>query len=174
MEERTITLSLAQAKEFYKKGGILKTIALTAFKECELNPSLPQSWEEFCDNYPMRVGECYIDNDSSALVFTETSIIDSDRRDDESDRNVLPSEKDANAHLALMQLHQLRDCYRQGWEPDWNGGLERYSIMPKGNDYYSIELNFGYCRFLTFPTRALAHKFMDNFFDLINTARELL
>lgn len=46
-EERNITLTLDKAKEWYKKGGELKEIALQAFSEKELNP-LPRSWEEFC------------------------------------------------------------------------------------------------------------------------------
>lgn len=46
-EERNITLTLEKAKEWYKKGGELKEIALQAFTEKELNP-LPRSWEEYC------------------------------------------------------------------------------------------------------------------------------
>ena len=46
-EERNITLTLEKAKEWYKKGGELKEIALQAFTEIELNP-LPRSWEEYC------------------------------------------------------------------------------------------------------------------------------
>lgn len=45
-KERNITLILDKAKEWYKKGGELKEIALQAFTETELNP-LPRSWEEF-------------------------------------------------------------------------------------------------------------------------------
>ena len=46
-EERNITLNLDKAKEWYKKGGELREIALQAFTKEELNP-LPRSWEEFC------------------------------------------------------------------------------------------------------------------------------
>lgn len=46
-EERNITLTLEKAKEWYKKGGELKEIALQAFTEKELNP-LPRSWAEYC------------------------------------------------------------------------------------------------------------------------------
>jgi hypothetical protein len=49
-EERNITLTLDKAKEWYKKGGELKEIALQAFTEKELNP-LPRSWDEFCRKY---------------------------------------------------------------------------------------------------------------------------
>ena len=46
-EERNITLTLDKAKEWYKKGGELKEIALQAFSEKELTV-LPKSWEEYC------------------------------------------------------------------------------------------------------------------------------
>ena len=54
-EERNITLTLDKAKEWYKKGGELKEIALQAFTEKELNP-LPRSWEEFCKKGYWHVG----------------------------------------------------------------------------------------------------------------------
>ena len=54
-EERNITLTLDKAKEWYKKGGELKEIALQAFTEKELNP-LPRSWEEFCKNGYWHIG----------------------------------------------------------------------------------------------------------------------
>lgn len=46
-EKRNITLTLDKAKEWYKKGGELREVALQAFTEEELNP-LPRSWEEYC------------------------------------------------------------------------------------------------------------------------------
>lgn len=48
-EERNITLTLDKAKEWYKKGGELREIALQVFSEKELNP-LPKSWEEFIES----------------------------------------------------------------------------------------------------------------------------
>lgn len=49
-EERNITLTLDKAKEWYRKGGELKEIALQAYLEEELN-SLPKSWDEYCKRY---------------------------------------------------------------------------------------------------------------------------
>ena len=45
--ERNITLTLEKAKEWYKKGGELREIALQAFTKEELNP-LPRSWGDYC------------------------------------------------------------------------------------------------------------------------------
>ena len=69
---------------------------------------LPETWEEFCKLYPIKEEEYYIELNS---VPNEVSI---GERSDNADKNVLPCKKAAKAHLALMQLHQLRDCYRQG------------------------------------------------------------
>ena len=69
---------------------------------------LPETWEEFCKLYPIKEEEYYIELNS---IPTEVSI---GERFDHDDKNVLPSKQAAKAHLALMQLHQLRDCYRQG------------------------------------------------------------
>lgn len=44
---RTLSINLDVAKEWYQKGGDLKSIALQVFKEFELQHN-PKSWEEFC------------------------------------------------------------------------------------------------------------------------------
>ena len=78
----------------------------------DIEPQLPNTWEEFCKNYPIKSGEFLIDSLSQILApgFRDREI--------NVDQNVLPNYKAADAHLAYMQLHQLRNCYRQGWEPE--------------------------------------------------------
>ena len=50
METRTIKLTLEKAKEFYKKGGEFRDLALSAYTEEELTKvELPKTWEEFCE-----------------------------------------------------------------------------------------------------------------------------
>ena len=77
----------------------------------DINPQLPNTWEEFCKNYPIKSAEYFIDDLSQILESVWTA------RDIYEDQNKLPNHDAAQAHLALMQLHQLRDCYRQGWVP---------------------------------------------------------
>ena len=61
-EERNITLTLDKAKEWYKKGGELKEIALQAFTEEELTKiDLPKTWEEFCANYRISSSHIIVD-----------------------------------------------------------------------------------------------------------------
>ena len=86
---------------------------------------------------------------------------------------MLPSEKAAEAHLALIQLHQLRDCYRQGWVPDWEINSDKYCIQYTNNKY-SIFNYANYRCFLSFQSQELAEKFLKNFKDLIKQAGDLI
>lgn len=170
MEERNIKISIDKAREWYNRGGEYKELALSAFTEKEIKASiLPNTWEEFCEMHPVKEDgeEYYIDVDSNILYVCKGI------RDPNFYKNVLPSKKAAKAHLALMQLHQLRDCYRQGWVPDWNIGEIKYCICFYDNDYV-IRQNINNSRFLSFQSIELAEKFLKNFKCLIETAGDLV
>ena len=128
-EERNITLTLEKAKEWYKKGGELKEVALQAFSEKELTV-LPKSWEEFCERYPVKDREAHIDSTSHIIIQKGDSTLRASMRD----RNVCSSHKSAEAHLAMIQLEQLRDCWRNGWEPIWDRS-EKWCIRLWGNAF---------------------------------------
>ena len=89
------------------------------------------------------------------------------------DRNTLPSKQAAEQHLALMQLHQLRDCYRQGWKPNYEYGSINVNIEKQDNTPVIIEV-IKREAFLSFPTRELAEQFLNNFKDLIEQAGDLI
>lgn len=171
MKERNIKLSLEKAREFYSKGGELKDLALSAFTEDEiLIHALPKTWEEFCKNYPYKCGvEHYIDIKSNIVHCALAN-----RRDTECDRNLLPSKKAAEQHLALMQLHQLRDCYRQGWIPDFNNNEIKYHIYKKYKNGIIVDYITNHNKFLSFKTKELAEEFLYNFRDLIVKAGDLI
>ena len=137
----------------------------------DIKSQLPKTWEEFCNNYPVKKGECFINNSSNISRPYCTG------RGKYSDKNILPSKRAAEQHLALMQLHQLRDCYRQGWIPDWEDDSYKYSIV------YTIhnkigKYSIGWCcntpYFLSFPTRELAEEFLTNFYKLVEQAGDLI
>ena len=119
MEERSIKISIEKAREWYSYGGELKKLALSVFTEKEIKENvLPNSWEEFFEMYLLEKDkkEWYIDVDSTPRYKHKGVICFEDSK------NVLPSKQAAFAHLAYMQLHQLRNCYRQGWKPNWRNG----------------------------------------------------
>lgn len=165
-EERNITLTFEKAQEWYKKGGELKEIALQAFTEKELNP-LPRSWDEFCDNYPVKRSE--------AMIACDCTIVDCSEIEGKRDyefKDVMPSKQSAEAHLAMIQLEQLRDCWLNGWEPIWDCS-EKWCIRLWGNEL-GVGVATHISRFLTFPTNEMAREFLECFRDLIEKARDLI
>lgn len=169
-KERNITLTLDKAKEWYKKGGELKEIALQAFTEKELiKVDLPKTWEEFCNTHPTKKGEYYIDNCSDISSQCEST----EGRDIEMDKNVCPSKQSAEAHLALMQLEQLRDCYRGLFVtvigmPIWN--ISMYNGKP-----HIIQAMWGKNHsFLSFQSKEVAEEYLKNFKPLIEKAGDLI
>ena len=168
METRNIKIDLKTAKEWFNgKDETLKKLALQAYKEEELNGDLPNSWEEFCKTHEVVETEYCIDNFSDIVSNDPIH-----SRRERSHRNLLPSYKSAEGHLALMQLEQLRDCYRNGWEPDWEDShIEKYTILNGGNKIIQ-ERAWHWSRFLSFPTKELCDKFFDNFKDLIEIAKD--
>lgn len=164
-EERNITLTLDKAKEWYKKGGELKEIALQAFTEKELTKvNLPKTWEEFCENYPVQKGECWL----SSMDTIHQAFYCSNR----TFKNWIPSKKSAEAHLAMIQLEQLRNCWRQGWVQTSTDTGYRINRSLTG-DY--VVMSVGSCGyFLAFPTREMAEEFLECFRDLIEQAGDLI
>ena len=171
MEERNVKISLEKAREWYNKGGELKELALSAFSEEEITESaLPNTWEEFCKMYPIEKDgkEWFIDSDSTPRYEYK-----GERYINEC-KNILPSKQAAEQHLALMQLHQLRDCYRQGWEPNWSDREQWKWYICLNTDRFSVECNFNFSRFLSFQSKEIAEKFLNNFKYLIETAGDLI
>lgn len=165
-EERNITLTLEKAKEWYKKGRELKEVALQAYSEEELTKvELPKTWEEFCDNYPVQRGECFLS--------LRASIEQAEYSGNRKYKNWIPSKKSAEAHLAMIQLEQLRNCYRGLFitiigMPVWC--IVRY----KGNLIISHRTWGTNETFLSFQSPEIAEKYLKNFESLIKQAGDLI
>ena len=169
MEERSIKISLERAREWYNRGGEYKELALSAFSEEEIKASmLPNTWEEFCEMHSVKCTEYYIDIDS---IITGTT---SNIKLPNADKNMLPSLEAAKAHLAYMQLHQLRDCYRQGWVPDWSDSNQCKWCIMFDTDTFIVQTGIFYNRFLSFQSKEIAEKFFNNFQELIKLAGDLI
>ena len=168
METRQIELSLDTAKRLYEQGGEYRDIALTAFKEHELiGDRLPKTWQEFCYSNDRKPNEAFISNGSEINCVTEQH-----ERKFYQDRNLLPSKQAAEQHLAYMQLHQLRDCYRQGWEP--TDDEVSFAIVRRLDGRLDIDRFTFSSRFLSFQTKEIAEKFLHNFRDYIKRADDLI
>ena len=129
---------------------------------------LPKTWEEFCETHPIQEGEAYINN------ISMLDLINHGNRDARTDRNILPSEEMAKAMCALCQLIQLRDCYNDGWFPNWSNIFEEKQCIEISKDEIAINSHEILSRVLAFKSEKLRDEFLENFKDLIETAKPLL
>ena len=160
MKKQTIEIEVPDGKKAVWKDGKV------VFEDIE--PQLPNTWEEFCKSYPVNNSECYIDWLSNIQHIS----IPIGVRSIYSDKNKLPNKKTAEAHLAYMQLHQLRNCYRQGWEP--TDDKVSFAIVRKAGGRLDIDNLMFTSRFLSFQTKEIAEKFLHNFRDYIKRAGDLI
>ena len=88
--ERNVTLTLDKAKEWYKKGGELKEVALQVYSEEELTKvDLPKTWEEFYEQYEFK----HVLNNCLSAVNNNFSM------------------RYVNKFEAFVKLQYLRDCW---------------------------------------------------------------
>ncbi|MBF1097876.1 MAG: hypothetical protein HXL37_06200 [Riemerella sp.] len=133
------------------------TFEKIVFKKREL----PKSWEEL-----HMIKGWFVENGSGIYEFENCFTIS-------KNRNLFPTKEEAEACVALAQLCQLRDRYNDGWKPDWKDFEEKFNIFYSEN---KIVKGFGYISssVLTFKTKELRDKFLENFRNLIETAKPLL
>ena len=163
MKTRQIEISLDTAKRWYEQGGELRDLAIGAFGDKMLiGDRLPRTWDEYC----IKHGE---DGDKiKASLNTAYMTIN---------KHIFSDYKQAQAHIAKMKLHLLRDDYRNGWLPCFGDNSKKYGIkwnMIAGKK----ELTVAWCNwntlFLSFPTYELAEEFLTNFRELIEQAGDLI
>ena len=164
--EKEIKINVPDGYEIDKENSTFECIK---FKPIANN--LPKTWKEYCETYPIRERESWISDIGKILYI---NALPNTKRNCTVDRNLLPNEKYAEAMLALCQLIQLRDCYNDGWIPDWtNQNAVKYCIEVQSNNIISCTYNVT-SNFLAFKTEAIRDEFLNNFKDLIEIAKPLL
>jgi len=149
------------------EGFELKKVSDTEYKIVKKEKVLPKTWEEFCELYPVKEEEYFIGGSSEILGFY------CENRFSDKDKNVLPSKEKAEAVLALCQLIQLRDCYNEGWKPDWkNENQYKYAFWFVKDDIKTGDL---FCQpvLFAFKSKKLRDEFLNNFKDLIEELKPL-
>lgn len=123
----------------------------------------PTTWEEYCEQNPIKEGECRINK------YSQCSELDSDVRFANSDANVM-SEDLCKAFIAYMKLIQLRNAWVKDNENDDED--EYLKIV------YTAERGFYVVRLgktgLSFPTSDMAADFINTFKDLLEEAKPLI
>ena len=149
-----------QAPEGYEIDKEKSTFEKIVFKKVE--KELPKSWEDLYE-----VGGWFVDFHSD--VVTSGSM-----RTGDSVKNRFPTKVEAEACLALAQLCQLRDAYNEGWKPDWEDYEQFKWCIVFFKDNIRVAEYLFIKKMLAFKTEELRDKFLENFRDLIETAKPLL
>lgn len=147
-----------------EKVELIDGVAVVTFREKARR--LPETWEEFCDNYLIKAGEAYIRDDCGV------DNVNRGKRCNITDRNILPDHATAEAVLALCQLIQLRNAYNGDWVPDWEDENRKYTF-----DFYEDDISNFICyassKIFFFKTEELRDEFLRNFRDLIEKLKPL-
>lgn len=158
METKEFKIQVPEGYEIDRENSTFEKIV---FRKIDNN--LPKSWKEFGE-----VEGWFVNN------RCEIDYYDEGDSTNDMDKNLFPTEEEAEACVALAQLCQLRDRYNDGWKPDWNITSEtKYVIEVSKN---TIVKNFygNRHKILSFKTEELRDEFLENFRDLIKTAKPLL
>ena len=161
---RNAQLSLKVAKEMHEScSEILNAFALENYTEEELaTKKLPETWRE------LKFIKGYFIDSGTRIINVDYLAVNNDNK------NTFLTKKQAKASIALAQLSQLREIYRNGWTPDWTNFIEhKYVIHFKENDLcitYCIDFQY----FLAFQSKEIRDKFINNFKELILIAKPLL
>lgn len=160
----------------------MKNITLTIPDNCELVKAgntyvikekdiKPKTWLEFCENFPIKPEECFIDTDSDVLEYFGFN----NKRKEIEDRVLCINKKEAEAFLALMQLRQLRKAWVGNWEqPNCNVKTAAILYSVNKQEVMVYQGNFWISNVLSFPTNEMAQEFLNCFKDLCETAKILL
>lgn len=130
---------------------------------------IPGTWTQFCENYPIKASEAYINYASEIETMEEEEDYERDRT---TSKNLCISEKEAEAFLALMQLRQLR----KAWVGDWKESNSNKFACIK----HSLSQGLFICdcdditNSMSFPDDKMAVDFLCCFEDLCETAKMLL
>lgn len=134
----------------------------------DIKPKLPKTWEEFLKSNKYYSKEAYYISTSkyykkNTYNFpTETALL-------------VPDFTTVKRYFALIKLHWLRDCYRQGWKPNWDDNNKKYYIGHYDNsNHCRVYQESFFPNFLSFQTEELAEEFLNNFRDLIEEAGDLI
>ena len=154
---RDLKINVPKGYEIDKDKSTFENIV---FKEID---KLPSSWEE------LHLTDGYYHDFYSYITFLQEDEINKENTP------LFKTKKQAEASIALAQLSQLRDLYRQGWEPDWSNEYEeKHCIIFNENDILMI-INYRYMnQFLSFQDKETAELFLKNFKDLIKKAKPLM
>ncbi len=157
---RNLELSQETAKRWYEgTDEELKALALQTYPELG-KKKLPITWNGLEQVYGYYVNSDSMIGKDSVYVHTRN-------------RNFFATKEQAEASIALAQLSQLREVYRNGWKPNWNKRVDKYCIILE-NTKITKSISWENDKFLSFQDAETRDLFLENFRDLIEKAKPLM
>lgn len=123
----------------------------------------PMSWEEYCEQNPIKEGEYFIAANCAILDLKH------EPRDVNSDVNVMSKDL-CEAFLAYMKLIQLRNVWVKDCENGDKDGYLKIVYTEERGFYYVYLGKTG----LSFPKSSMAEEFINTFKDLLEVAKPLI
>jgi hypothetical protein len=153
---KTLKIEIPNGFEIDKENSTFEQIV---FKE--IKKQLPESWEE------LEIIEGYFvqgrDSECCHVEKYATS----------ENKNIFATKEQAQASIALAQLSQLREVYRNGWVPDWKNDIYKFCIEFYEDEIYKDHYLFQN-HFFSFQDAETRDLFLENFKDLIEQAKPLM
>lgn len=138
---------------------------------------LPSTWEEWFESLPDGTNLTYFDSAAEIKQCGKNTIL----VDTEFYKSCSLTKESTEAHLAMIQLENLKNAYN---DSVGNNYRKSYFATTEIECIYAIENIMGVLmvskrdktcnRFLSFKTKELAEKFLENFRPLIETAKKLI
>jgi hypothetical protein len=153
---KTLKIEIPNGFEIDKDNSTFEQIV---FKE--IKKELPKSWKDLKE-----IDGFYITFNSNIVDVEENPTID-------YNKNIFATFEQAKASIALAQLSQLRDVYRNGWIPDWRNSDYKFCIELYENEIHKDNY-FCSNHFLSFQDKETRDLFIENFKDLIEQAKPLM
>ena len=138
----------------------------STFEEIVFKPikkELPKSWYGLGE-----INGAYVKSSTSAAY----SNCGYPTRDE--NKNVFATKEQAEASLALAQLSQLREVYRDGWKPEWTNGNQKKHCIEFFQSKIDTDCYSTRSHFLSFQSAEVRDLFLGNFRDLIEQAKPLM
>lgn len=130
----------------------------SAYRKWYFSNERPMSWEEYCEQNPIKDGEHYING-----VCDIVPLLPGRSRDASANIHTMPKDL-CEAFLAYMKLIQLRNAWVKGFD-------DNYHKIIRSDDYFDCV--WGETG-LSFPTPEMANEFISTFKDLLEIAKPLL
>jgi hypothetical protein len=153
---KTLKINVPEGYEIDKEQSTFENIV---FKE--IKNELPKSWEDL-----ENLKGFYVDGSSDIFESKNSRAIN-------VNHNIFSTKAQAEASIALAQLSQLREVYRQGWEPDWSDTNEKNCIVFR-DSIFELDSFCHTAYFLSFQSKEIASQFLSNFRQLIEQKRPLI